>query len=322
MKVLKIAGIVVGALVVLLVGGLAVAKVVMDATYFNGYDPKAPLEARVTEIQEKPGYIRNSVYYNGYMNDRVPALLATPLEGSGPWPCVVFLHGIGQEKDFLDEIAEPFVKAGFAFASFDQLMRGERRNKNATPFEDAKSFLRRPAYTVNDTRRLIDYLQTRPDIAPNRIYLTGASYSAITGSTVVAFDKRIPAVALCYGGGNVPAMLDARMVAGEIRKYVPMWFAKSVAWYLLGPADPARYIAQIAPRPIFFQNGTDDCLISTAAATALHDAAKEPKTIKYYDGDHIGLNRDTVVRVLDDILTFLLEQDAKVTGTPVHAMAS
>jgi len=322
MKALKIAGIVVGVLIVVLAVGLTAAKIAMGATYFNGYDPKAPLDAKETDIQERPGYIRTEFYYNGYMNQRVPALMATPKEGKGPWPCIIFLHGIGQHKGFLDEIADPFVQAGFAFVSFDQLMRGERRLKGASPLEEAKAFIRRPAFTVNDTRRLIDYLQTRPDIFPNRIYLSGASYGAITGSTVAAFDKRIPAVSLCYGGGNIPEMLEARMVAGEIRKYVPMWLAKAVVWYLLSPADPVHYIAQISPRPIFFQNGTDDGLISAGAAKAFHQAAKEPKIIKYYEGDHIGMDHDTVVKVLDDILAFIKEQDAKVMGSPAHASAS
>jgi len=322
MRALKITGVVVGVLVVLVVGGLTVSKIAMDATYFNGYDPKAPLDAKVTDIQENPGYLRTELYFNGYMNQRVPTLLATPKENKGPWPCIIFLHGIGQEKGFLDEIAEPFVQAGFAFVSFDQLMRGERRLKNTSPLEEAKAFRLRPAFTVNDTRRLIDYLQTRADIFPNRIYLTGASYGAITGSTVAAFDQRIPAVSLCYGGANIPEMLEARMVAGEIRKRAPMWFAKAVAWYLLSPADPANYIARISPRPIFFQNGTDDGLISAGAAKALHNAAKEPKTVKYYDGDHIGTDRETVAKVLDDILTFFKEQDAKVAGAAAQARTS
>lgn len=322
MKALKIAGIVLGLLLVLLTGGLVVGKVALNATYLDGYDPKAPLDAKETDVQERPGYIRTELYYNGCKNDRVPTLLATPKEGKGPWPCIIFLHGIGQRKTFLDEIAEPFVKAGFAFVSFDQLMCGERHPKTSSNFDLAKAFIQRPAYTINDTRRLIDYLQTRSDIVPTRIYLTGASYGAITGSTVVAFDKRIPAVSLCYGGGHIADMLEARAVSGEIRKYAPMWFAKSLAWYLLSAADPVNYIAQISPRPIFFQNGTNDCLISTAAAKALHDAAKDPKVVKYYEGDHIGMDRNTVMQVLNDILTFFQEQDAKVTGVPAPVKAS
>lgn len=321
MKALRIAGLVAGGLVVALVVVLAVAKVVLDFGYFNGYDPSAPLEAAVTDIQknEVKGFTRTAMYFNGWRNARVPGLLLTPDNVQGPMPCVVFLHGIGQEKGFVDEefngttIADPFLKAGFAFATFDQYMRGERRLKDPTPLEEAQAFRLRPAYTVNDARRLIDYLLTRPEIAPDRIYLAGASYGAITGSTVTAFDKRIRAAVLCYGGGNVWTMLSARLVAEEVRKAGwPLPLVQFAGWYLLSPCDPAKYIKGISPRPLLMQNGTDDCLIATEAAKILQEAAGEPKVVKWYEGDHIGLDPATVLKVLDDIVAFLKEVDGKV----------
>lgn len=323
MKVLKIAGLILGGLVVALVVLLAVAKVVLDMGYFSGYDASAPLEAAVTDIQKngEKGFTRTAMYFNGWRDARVPGLLLTPDGAPGPLPCVVFLHGIGQDKEFVDEdfngmtIADPFLKAGFAFATFDQYMRGERRLKDPTPVEEAMAFRLRPAYTVNDARRLIDYLLTRPDIAPNRIYLAGASYGAITGSTVAAFDKRIQAVALCYGGGNVWTMLSARLVAEEIRKVgVPLPVVQFAGWYLLSPCDPAKYIKGISPRPLLMQNGTDDCLIATEAAKILQNAAPDPKVVKWYEGDHIGMDPATVIKVLDDILVFFKEADSKIAG--------
>jgi len=334
MKWLKIIGGVIGALVLLFVVVAGVAKAKMDASYFDGYDPSAPLDPGVVDIEEKAGeagkdlgrptYVRTHLYFNGYRDDRVPTLLATPIGNKDRLPCVVFLHGIGQSKGFLDRIAEPFVLAGFAFVSFDQLMQGERKLRDAPYLDQAKAFRARPAHTVNDTRRLIDYLETRDDIAPDRIYLTGASYGAITGATAAALDERIKAVVLCYGGGNVPKMLEARMVADEIRKRGPwMPVVKLIGWYLLSAADPLRYAGRIAPRPVFLQNGTDDGLIAADAARALQEAVREPKKIKIYRGDHIGFDEDTVRTVLADILEWLKEQDAKVVAAqpPVRPAA-
>ena len=322
MKKLKIAGLVLLCLIALIVVVLGVVKVWSDAVYFKGYDPSAPLAATVTEVTEKPACKVEKLYFNGFRNDRVPTLLLTPKDAARPLPCVIFLHGIGQEKDFILEefhgktVADPFMAAGFAFVSFDQFMRGERRIKGSFT-EEAKAFRLRPAYTVNDARRLIDYLQTRDDIAKDRIYLAGASYGAITGSTVAAFDKRIRAVALCYGGGSIPKMLTARMVADEIHKRsIPMGLVQFAGWYLLGAADPARYIHMISPRPVLLQNGTNDCLISTEAAKALQNAALEPKKITWYEGDHIGLDEKTVFTALDEIIAFFKEQEVKPPAAP------
>ena len=316
-KILKAVGLFLAGLLVLVVAALGAAKVYMDVTYFSGYDPKAPLAASIAETTDRPQYMREKFSFNGYRDDRVPALLMLPKDRPGPFPCVIFLHGIGQRKEFVDEdfggktVAEFFTKEGFAFATFDQLMQGERKLQNKSVLETVNAFRVRPAHTVNDTRRLIDYLDTRPDIDANRIYLSGASYGAITGATAAAFDKRIRAVVLTYGGGNIPKMLKARMVAEEINKRGPyMLPVQILGWYLLSAADPLNYIGDIAPRPVLIQNGTDDGLIATPAAKAFQEAAKEPKTIKIYEGDHIGFDKNTVITVLNDTIQFFKEQDA------------
>ena len=190
------------ALVLLALAGL---KLFLDATYFRGYDPSAPLHIEIAEEKETPACQWTKFYYSGFRGDRVPAVIATPKDSPGPFPCVIFVHGIGDDKEFMrrHDLDVPFVKAGFAFVCFDQLMRGERKLKGKSQWAQARAFRIRAAYTVGDTRRLIDYLVKRPDIAADRIYLCGASYGAITGSTATAFDQRIRAAVLIYGGGNL-----------------------------------------------------------------------------------------------------------------------
>lgn len=300
--------------VVVILGG---AKVYMDATYFSGYDPDAPLEVELAEVAERPQYMREKIYFNGFRGGRVPALLMRPKDQEGPYPCVIFLHGIGQKKEFVDEdfggktVAEFFTKEGFAFATFDQLMQGERKLQDKSAWATVNAFRTRPAYTVGDARRMIDYLETRSDIDADRIYLSGASYGAITGATAAAFDPRVRAVVLTYGGGNIPEMLKARMVAGEINRHGPyMLPAQILVWYLMSAADPLHYIGDIAPRPVLIQNGTDDCLIAAASARAFQEAAREPKTVTIYEGDHIGMDKDTVIAVLNETLEFFKKYDA------------
>ena len=297
--------------------GAVAAKAYLDARYYDGYDPDLALdvEPRTDEIihpeEAEAPFRRIEVAFQGAPGVTVPARLALPLDADEPVPCIVFLHGIGQDRKFLDRIAGPFTQAGFAMATFDQLMRGERKlEDDESPLRVASAFYRRGALTVIEARRLIDYLRTRPDIAPDRIYLMGASYGAITGATAAAFDERFRAVALVYGGGNLPVLLGNRAAAEELGPWHDE-AAGLVSW-LLQTADPIHYVGRISPRPILFQNGTDDQLIPTAAAQALYDAAGEPKSITWYDGDHIGLDPDTVRAVLDEALAWIQEIDADV----------
>lgn len=313
MKILR------GVLLVLAVACLAVmvAKRWWDAHYYDGYDPALPLNASVKAEEDRPAYHRVAFTFDGLPGMPVPSLMALPRDSKGPFPCVIFLHGIGQEKEFLDDIAAPFTQAGFAFVSFDQYTRGDRKLKDTKRLESLLAFRRRGALTVIETRRLMDYLQTRDDIARDRIYLCGASYGAITGSTAAAFDPRIRAVVLCYGGGNLRLLFGNREAAemiGALRKPA-QWF---LTW-LLAPSDPVRHVAQISPRPILFQNGTHDSLIPTAAAQALYDAAKDPKQITWYDSDHVGLDVAHTWRVLTEAVDWLKNQDNAITGLDAGA---
>ncbi|MBP8127940.1 MAG: alpha/beta fold hydrolase [Candidatus Hydrogenedentes bacterium] len=284
-----------------------------DATFYNAYDPKTPLNATVASEEDKPDYHVSKVYFDTLPGERVPALVTRPLQFEGKLPCIVFLHGIGQEGDFLEEITGPFNQHGFAMASFDQLGRGERRlPKDKGYFSEAKAFRRRAAMTVIDTRRLLDYLVTRPDIDPERLYLVGASYGAITGATAAAFDKRFKAVVLVYGGGDIPTLLSAPMITEVAGKWIEV--AKPIMEFYVGVSDPLRYIGKISPRPVLLQNGSRDRLVDPRAGKKLQEACREPKTISWYDSDHIGFDYEVVLQVLDEALQWLLKQDGRAAA--------
>jgi dienelactone hydrolase len=311
------------AIIALLGAGMVTLRVNLShahAHYFDQYDPSLPLNAEVVERTPKDGYILEKVYFESRPGEKVPTFFTFPPDATGKLPLIVFLHGIGQNKDFIEEITLPFNQNGFAMATFDQSTRGERKlPKDKGAWEEVKAFFDRPWKTVNDARRLLDYCMTRDDIDMQRIYLVGASYGAITGSTFAAFDQRVKAAALVYGAGNIEQMLDARMINAEVATQYPQLepllpYVRSFAAYVLDPADPIHYVDNISPRPVLFQNGRDDGLIATVAAEALQAKAGEPKTILWYEGDHIGLHRPTVARVLQDGLEWLLKQDAEFRG--------
>lgn len=282
-----------------------------DVRYFDGYDPALPLNAVVRGDELRDEYRRIDFVFQGTPVMSVPTLLAVPRSGDGPFPCVIFLHGIGQSKGFLDDIAGYFTRAGFALASFDQYTRGERKLVDAGIVEKALSIRRRAALNVIETRRLVDYLQTREDIAHDRIYLVGASFGAITGSNATAFEPRIRAAVLTYGGGNLDLLLSSEPARRELGVF--HWPVKQILLYITAPAEPLLHVAQISPRPVLFQNGSHDQIIPVEAAKALVDAAGEPKTFVLYDSDHVGLDEDQTRQVLTEAVDWLKDQDRRLT---------
>ncbi len=312
-RIRKFAYIALSAFVLCAVVG-ALIKYRADQSYYDGYDPSLPLNPIVRSTDARDEYTRIDFTYQSLEDQTVPTLLALPLEAPKPYPCIIFLHGIGQSKGFLDDIAGYYTKAGFAIASFDQYMRGERKLASKDPLSQLLGLRRRAALNVIDTRRLVDYLQTRDDIAKDRIYLVGASFGAITGCTAVAFEPRIPAAVMTYGGGDLNLLLNS----DAAKKELGFWRTPltTLVAYMTAPSDPIKYVGKIAPRPVLFQNGTHDQLIPFAAAKALMNAAGEPKESIVYDSDHVGLDAAQTLTVLQDSIAWLKKQDKLIAAAP------
>lgn len=324
-KILKWAGIV----VLVLILSFLLLKFYGDRIYFSNYDPNLPLNVQVREVKEyndrveafgieRPRHFMSIEFsYESRPGERIPALLLLPPELKGKVPCVVFLHGIGQSKGFIHRIGGTFTEKGFAMASFDQLMQGEREVNGW--LRQGFAFYQRPWKTINDARRLIDYLETHPDIDSNRIYLVGASYGAITGCTLTAFEKRIKASVLVVGGGNINLMLDAPAIKNNSPKWLHV-IGKPIVKFIMNVADPIHYAKDTSPTPVLFLNGDQDTLVSPESGRALFEAAGEPKEIRWYPIDHPGL-RDKdgpeIMRLLDDGLAWLIEQDNKIKQSAI-----
>lgn len=317
-------------IVLVLIGGLALMKFQADKHFYDGYSAEHPLNSIAEEPTLVDGtveafgqtlpahYRRQRIEFESQPGERVPAIMTLPVKATEPVPVLILLHGSHQEKEFVEEICTPFNEAGFAMVCYDQHMRGERKVRGSV-LTTMKAFRDRCYKTVHDTRRLIDYLATRPDIDSKRVYLIGASYGAITGTVVVAQEKRIRAAALVVGGGNFRLLANAP----EVRKEMPKWL-----WPVAGPlmvvaagvADPIHHAAQTAGTPVIMLNGSNDGVVTPESGKALYAALGEPKEIKWYPVDHPDREPkgEEVIKMLGDGLAWFVEQDASFR-TPVDA---
>lgn len=291
--------------------GLLVAagvKSVCDSAFYSGYDPSLPTNVLVRAEAPTSHSYRVAFTFQGLRGESVPAVLHMPAEPSGRFPCVVFLHGIGQDKAFVDTIAPAFTSAGFAIVSFDQHMRGERiLPETAGTLRAAWAFRQRAAKTVVETRRLVDALAEFPSVARERVYLLGASYGAITGATAMARETRIEGGVLCYGGADIWSLLDSEAAQNEMGvMHLP---ARLVATWLLSPADPLKCAGRVSERGVLMQNGREDPLIPVRAAEALHSAIVCPKQVVWFEGGHVGEDPFIVERALTDAVEFLRQLD-------------
>jgi dienelactone hydrolase len=284
-------------------------KTQSDQRFYAAYHSEAPLKVRTRPHHTKGETKQLGAVFDGVDGIPVPLVSFYPAgKTTAPFPCVIFLHGIGQNKTFLELIAPHFTARGYAIVCFDQYTRGERRLAPETgKIKKGLAIRRRAALTVMETRRLVDYLQTDSEIAAERIYLVGASFGAMMATIAAAQEPRIAGTALIYGGGDWKCFGDSTLLQQELGPWSTS--AAAGAAFLLAPADPVHYAGKLASRPLLIQNGSRDTIVPASAAQALIDAAGKQAQVIWYDSDHVGLDEKHVEVVLNDILAWLDQID-------------
>lgn len=173
--------------------------------------PKVPLDVKSRQDSPSGGRTVEHVDFaterhpDGTM-ERVPALVVRP-EGSKPGerlPAVIVLHGTGGSKEgnrpWLDRLAS----RGFVAIAIDGRYHGARigGEKGTKAYNEAvvRAWRAKPGETRThpfyydtcwDVWRTIDYLQTRPDVDPDRIGLIGISKGGIETWLAGAVDERV-----------------------------------------------------------------------------------------------------------------------------------
>ncbi len=140
---------------------------------------------------------------------------------------------------------------------------------------------------IKDLQRAVDVLRARANVDDERIAYLGISYGGAMGALFVGIERRIKAAALVVGDGGLVSHFtspeDFNFMAG-------LSCATRVNWLrAMAPIEPIRFIPHSPPAALLLQNGRIDNLVPKADAEALHTAAPDPRTIRWYEAGH-GLN--------------------------------
>ena len=277
--------------------------------------PPAPLRVTLQSSENQGSYRVQKFTFEGSPGETVPVMAVIPTEPGRRYPAIIFLYGIGMKMGFnteIKEVADAVTRAGFALFVPEQYGRGERRGKKRKGLEEFLAVRRRIILTIQETRRLVDVLMVRPDIDPERIYIWGASFGAMTGCAAMAYDPRVKAAVFTVAAGDFQ-----RIVADSpyLQKKCFFSWEKAVAPLgaeILRPFDPIRHVGRIAPRPLLFQNTVQDELLPRSAVEALYNASGQPKDIRWYNSPHDRPVRKALEEAVRDGLIWLQEQDERV----------
>jgi dienelactone hydrolase len=265
--------------------------------------PRVPLDATVRARSDDGEVLIEEIAFASEAGQRVPTLLFKRRGSTGRQPAVIVLHGTGGSKDGMAARLRVLAARGFVALAIDGRYHGERTGKAADglpPYQAAilrayRTGRERPFLfdTVWDVMRLIDYLETRADIDPRRIGVTGISKGGMETYLAAAVDPRIAAAvpligvqsfrwALDHGAWDsrawtlreaiVAAAADTGegINAGFMRKFYDR-VAPGVHTEFDGPA----MLPLIAPRPLLVINGDSDPRTPVAGVRASVDAARQ-----------------------------------------------
>jgi len=141
----------------------------------------------------------------------------------------------------------------------------------------------------------VDFLMTRTEVDRSRILLVGGSFGALIGPAATAFEPRLAGAAFLFGAGDLRTLMAANIPAPGWAA----WMGASVVSLMTSPVEPTKYIGRIAPRPVFILSGRSDERLPESCTRALHDAAREPKRVRWIEAEHLQIHTDhlrTIVR--------------------------
>lgn len=234
------------------------------------YDQSQPVNLTVKPVAERPGAVIAECRFDNVEGDPVDAYLVTPANGE-PRAGVTYQHSTGGRAAFLAEAVQVAQAGGIALC----LPIVFQASGEVAPM------IRQSIFAI---RRGIDILLERTD----RVGGVGHSAGAMMTSVVAGLDKRFSCAVLDVGmSGLSMHFRDSQHPLNAARRATmpPDEFAQLLAD--IAPYDAVNFIADAAPTPLLFQACGFDIGVSKAEYDDFFAAAKEPKQMHWYDGEHV-----------------------------------
>jgi eukaryotic-like serine/threonine-protein kinase len=228
------------------------------------YD-QAPLNVSATTTDDSsPYWRRETVSFNAaYGGERIVADVFLPKNVQPPFQTVLFFPGSGalqqaSSKDRSLANVDYLIKSGRAVMFPVYKDTFERRT--GLVFTDpttSRSYVEHLVWWVKDVRRSLDYLDTRSDIARDKVAFNGFSWGARIANVVLAVEPRFKTAVLISGGfplmQSLPEVKEINfaprvkipvlMTSGSHDRVFPVESSQKPMFKMLGtPADHKKYV--------------------------------------------------------------------------------
>ena len=254
----------------------------------------APLSPQLLSTEEMDCFVREKWLIQSELDCFVPLYLLVPKEEKGRKPAILCAHGHGPYgKDSVAGVhfndparrtniqqgnynyAEQMARAGFVTVAPDWRSFGERI-AYSTPYPGRDIcnvhfiqhlILGRTLLGANifDGMRVIDFLNTRAEVDPERIGCMGLSFGGTMTTYLSLLDDRIKAAdIICYATTTEHYAISRPNFCGS--QLVP---------FLYKYADVPDIIAAIAPKPLLVESGASDTCFWIHSSLKAHETVRK-----------------------------------------------
>ena len=258
--------------------------------------PRVALAPKIETTETKDGLLHEKITLSSQAGARVPVVLVRPSGDAIRRPAVICLHGLGGRKEGMLSYLETLARREIVGVAIDARYHGDRAGDVQAAMAEAFRTGKEHPYlwdTAWDTWRVMDYLETRPDIHAERLGVMGISLGGHT-TWMVSADPRVkvavPCISVCswrwqleHEGytqrvKNLSKALDA--VKAELREPEITPKVVAAAWQRWLPGVPAKYDCQdilsaMAPRPLLVIGGDSDPVAPLEGAQVAIKVIKE-----------------------------------------------
>lgn len=244
-------------------------------------DPFARAELSVStpgaDGEDLDGLVRRKIAFRVEGEDEVPAILFVPKGLKGPVPAVLCLHqttkmgkaepaGLGNRNlAYAKELAE----RSFVTLAPDYPNYGDYK---VDPY--AMGYASATMKGIWNHRRAVDFLQTLPEVDPDRIGAIGHSLGGHNSMFVAAFDTRIKAVVSSCGFNAFPKYYGGNLAGWSHKGYMPRIAELYGKDPKRMPFDFTEIVGALAPRPFFINAPLKDANFEVSGVKDCVEAAR------------------------------------------------
>jgi len=254
---------------------------------------RTDLKAQVTGRVETAEFTVEKLHFQSRPSLYVTGSLYLPKGLQKPAPAILYVCGHGNvKKDGVSYGAKAhyqhhgawFARNGYVCLVIDTLELGEIEGNHHGTYRDGMWWWNARGYTPAGVEawngiRALDYLQSRSEVDPQRLGITGRSGGGAYSWWVAALDERVRAAVPVAGITD----LENHVVDGVVQGHCDcMYPVNTYRW------DFDQVAALVAPRPLLIGNTDKDPIFPLEGVVRLH--AKVRRLYQLYGaGDKLGL---------------------------------